>query len=429
MTYKIEDCMTAPLLRSTPHPRRWLICGLLFAATTINYLDRQVLSLLAPDLQRNLGWTEEDYGNIVTAFQAAYALALVGVGQVIDRIGVRLGYALSVGLWSLASIGHAAVSSVVGFGCMRAVLGVFEAGNFPAAIKTVAEWFPRQERALANGLFNTGSIAGAILAPLSVPWLAHQFGWQATFIIMGGLGFAWIVAWWMCYGKLPITPSVDPAEEVPSDDGETIPVSSLLTRRSTWALIVARLCSDPIWWFFLFWLAKFLDSRYGLKLTDMSLPLVTIYGIAAIGSIGGGWLPRRWMAHGVDMRTARLRALLICALAVLPVFLAVREVGLWTAVVLIGVAMAAHCAWISNVFALISDLFPRRSVGTVAGISGMAGSVGGMIMSYGAGKILAHTGSYVILFSIAAISYLCGWFIICLLIPKSPDQKRTTSWI
>ena len=421
--YRIKVLMITPSLHPpSPHPRRWLICGLLFAATTINYLDRQVLSLLAPELQRSLGWSEKDYGAIVTAFQAAYALALIGAGQIIDRIGVKLGYSLSVGLWSLASIGHAAVSTVLGFAFMRAALGVFEAGNFPAAIKTVAEWFPARERALANGLFNTGSIAGAILAPLTIPWLALHYGWQATFVIMGVLGFVWIVIWWICYGRLQPAQSADTPQEESHDAGEAIPISALLKRRTTWALIAARFFSDPIWWFFLFWLAKFLDNRYGLKLTDMSLPLVTIYGIAALGSIGGGWLPSRWMAHGVDLRTARLRALLISALAVMPVFLAVREVGLWVAVALIGVAMAAHCAWISNVFALVSDLFPRRSMGTVAGISGMAGSVGGMIMSYGAGMILAQTGSYVVLFAIASVSYLCGWFLIRALIPRSPAQ-------
>ena len=421
--YRIKVLMITPSLHPpSPHPRRWLICGLLFAATTINYLDRQVLSLLAPELQRSLGWSEKDYGAIVTAFQAAYALALIGAGQIIDRIGVKLGYSLSVGLWSLASIGHAAVSTVLGFAFMRAALGVFEAGNFPAAIKTVAEWFPARERALANGLFNTGSIAGAILAPLTIPWLALHYGWQATFVIMGVLGFVWIVIWWICYGRLQPAQSADTPQEESHDAGEAIPISALLKRRTTWALIAARFFSDPIWWFFLFWLAKFLDNRYGLKLTDMSLPLVTIYGIAALGSIGGGWLPSRWMANGVDLRTARLRALLISALAVMPVFLAVREVGLWVAVALIGVAMAAHCAWISNVFALVSDLFPRRSVGTVAGISGMAGSVGGMIMSYGAGMILAQTGSYVVLFAIASVSYLCGWFLIRALIPRSPAQ-------
>jgi ACS family hexuronate transporter-like MFS transporter len=411
---------TPPSATTAPPSHRWFICFLLFAATTINYLDRQVLSLLAPDLQRELGWGEKDYGNIVTAFQAAYAVALVAAGHLIDRFGVRIGYALSVGLWSLASMGHALVTSAFGFGAMRAALGVFEAGNFPAAIKTVAEWFPRHERALANGLFNTGSIAGAIIAPLAVPWMAVTWGWQATFVAMGVLGFVWIAVWWPCYRRLqPATISAEAkAGDEAAEPTEAIPMRQLLSNRSTWALIAARLCADPIWWFFLFWLAKFLDSTYGLKLTEMSLPLVAIYGLAAIGSVAGGWAPRQLLLRGVSLRSARLGTMLVCALAVVPVVFAVRDVGLWTAVVLIGLAMAAHCAWISNTFALVSDLFPRRAVATVAGISGMAGSIGGMVMAQVAGRVLEATGSYLPLFLIASTSYLCGWIILRFLLPR-----------
>jgi ACS family hexuronate transporter-like MFS transporter len=409
----------APSAAPQPSSNRWFICALLFAATTINYLDRQVLSLLAPDLQRALGWGEKDYAHIVTAFQAAYAVALVGAGHLIDRFGVRLGYSVSVGMWSLAAIGHALVSSAFGFGVMRALLGVFEAGNFPAAIKAVAERFPRHERALANGLFNTGSIAGAIIAPLAVPWMAAAWGWQATFIAMGLLGFVWIVVWWPVYRGTTATAASDEGSDAAKEAvGEALTIRQLLGRRTTWALIVARLCADPIWWFFLFWLAKFLDRTYGLKLTEMSLPLVAIYGLAALGSVGGGWAPRQLLMRGVSLRGARLGTMLVCALAVVPVTLAVRDVGLWTAVVLIGLAMAAHCAWISNTFAMVSDLFPRRSVATVAGVSGMAGSLGGMVMAQIAGRVLEATGSYLPLFLIASASYLTGWIIIRFLLPR-----------
>jgi ACS family hexuronate transporter-like MFS transporter len=399
-----------------PSSNRWVICAMLFTATTINYLDRQVLSLLAPDLQRTLGWGEKDYAHIVTAFQASYALALVAAGHLIDRFGVRLGYSVSVGMWSLAAIGHALVSSAFGFGVMRALLGAFEAGNFPAAIKAVAERFPRHERALANGIFNTGSVAGAIIAPLSVPWMAAAWGWQATFVVIGVLGFIWILFWWPIYRGSQVV--ADANDKPEAEVGEPLSIRQLLGKRATWALIVARLCSDPIWWFFLFWLAKFLDRTYGLKLTEMSLPLVAIYGLAALGSVAGGWAPRQLLLRGVGLRTARLGTMLICALAVVPVTLAVREVGLWTAVMLIGIAMAAHCAWISNTFALVSDLFPRRSVATVAGLSGMVGSLGGMVMAQVAGQVLESTGSYLPLFLIASASYLCGWIIIRFLLPR-----------
>lgn len=407
---------TPPTTSPQPSPYRWFICALLFAATTINYLDRQVLSLLAPELQRALGWGEKDYGHIVTAFQASYAVALVGAGHLLDRFGVRLGYAVSVGMWSLAAMGHALATSAFGFGIMRAALGIFEAGNFPAAIKTVAEWFPKHERALANGIFNTGSVAGAIIAPLAIPWIAMAWGWQATFVAMGLLGFVWIAVWWPAYRYMRTANSQAATET--DEANEPVPMRQLIADRSTWALIAARLCSDPIWWFFLFWLAKFLDNTYGLKLTEMSLPLMAIYGLAALGSVVGGWVPSKLIARGVTLRNARLGTMLVCALAVVPVTLAVRDVSLWTAVGLIGLAMAAHCAWIANTFALISDLFPRRAVGTVAGISGMAGSIGGMVMAQVAGRVLESTGSYLPLFLIASASYLCGWFIIRILIRR-----------
>lgn len=410
---------------------RWVVCGLLFFATTFNYLDRQVLSILAPSLQKSLGWSEQDYGNIVFAFQLSYAFALVGAGRLLDRLGTRNGYAWFVGLWSLACMAHALARSAFGFGIARFVLGLTEAGNFPAAIKTVSEWFPKKERALATGIFNSGSLLGAIIAPATVPFLALAFGWKSTFLILGLLNMVWLAAWLLFYRSPQDKRGLDPAElayiqsdpvEAPS---EKLRWSHLLRHKGVWAFAVGKFLSDPIWWFFLFWLPKFLGQQYGLNLTAMGLPLVVIYAVSAAGSIGGGWAAARLMNAGWSLNAARMGVMLVCALAVIPVFFAAQTTSLWMAVTLISLATAAHCGWMANLFSLVSDMFPKKAVASVTGIGGMAGSVGGMLIALFAGWLLEATGTYWPLFAIAAGSYITAWLIIRLLVPKIEPVNLT----
>ena len=403
---------------------RWVICGLLFFATTINYLDRQVLSILAPQLQKSLDWTEQDYAHIVFAFQCAYAFALVGAGRLIDRFGTRKGYAAFVGLWSLASMSHALARSAFGFGVARFALGLTEAGNFPAAIKTVSEWFPKKERALATGIFNSGSLLGAVIAPALVPVIAEKFGWQSNFLILGSLDVTWLALWWIFYRRPEDKRGLHPAElaYIQSDPEEAhsakLRWKDLLGYRGVWAFAAGKFFSDPVWWFFLFWLPKFLCKQFGLNLTAMSLPLMFIYGVSAFGSVGGGWISDRLMSAGWSLNATRKSVMLVSALAVVPVFFAAKAPGLWVAVGLISLATAAHCAWMANLFSLVSDLFPKNAVASVTGIGGMAGSVGGMLIALAAGWLLENTGSYYPLFVIAASSYVLAWIVIHLLVPK-----------
>lgn len=403
---------------------RWIICGLLFFATTVNYLDRQVLSILAPVLQDKFRWSEMDYGNIVFAFQLAYAFALVVAGRIIDAVGTRAGYLMFVGAWSLAAIAHAAAGSVLGFGIARFALGVTEAGNFPAAIKAVAEWFPKRERALATGIFNSGSLVGAVVAPLAVPWIAASFGWRAAFIVLGATGFVWMLCWWLLYARPGQIRRLDPRElalitsDPPDPPAENAGYARLLRCRGVWAFAAGKFLSDPVWWFFLFWLPKFLGKQHGLDIAGMGLPLVVIYAVSAVGSIGGGWMAGWFLNRGWSLNAARKTALLVPALAVAPVFFAPGATSLWAAVALISLATAGHCAWMSNLFSLVSDLFPKDLVASVTGLGGMAGSVGGMLIAIFAGWLLETTGMYWPIFLVAAGSYLVAWVVICLLVPK-----------
>jgi ACS family hexuronate transporter-like MFS transporter len=421
-----------PFLTDSAHSKlgyRWTICALLFAATTINYLDRQVLSVLAPDLQKSMGWSERDYGHIVFGFQLAYMIALPLAGRLIDRVGTRMGYASFVTLWSLVSMSHVFARSVLGFGLARFALGFAEAGNFPAAIKTVAEWFPKKERALAIGIFNSGAMVGAIIAPAIVPWLASQFGWQTTFIVISSLGFIWLFLWMLLYHPPQKCRYVHASElaYIQSDQAEEstrqIPWVHLLRHRGVWAFVVGKLLSDPIWWFFLFWLPKFLAQQYNCKVADMATPLVVIYGVSAIGSISGGWVCSRLISRGWSLTAARKGVMLGCALAVVPVLLAVTVHSFWLAIAVISLATAAHCGWMANLFALVSDIFPRQVAGSITGLGGMAGALGGMCMAEFAGSLLQATGSYWPLFAVAASSYLLGWGIIHLLVPKIEAQS------
>lgn len=403
---------------------RWRICALLFFATTINYVDRQVLGILKPELSSTLGWNEEQYGNIVMAFQAAYALGLLAAGGMIDRLGTRLGYTLSLVVWSLAAMAHGLAQTAAGFGLVRFVLGLGEAGNFPAATKTVAEWFPKRERAFAFGILNAGSNVGAVLTPLIVPFITLHLGWQWAFLITGGIGLVWLFFWLPMYRPPTEHPHLSSAElaYIRSDPPETttpVPWAQLLPLRQTWAVAVAKLLTDPVWWFYLFWLADFLKKQYGIGLSKLSLPLVVIYLVADVGSIGGGWLSSWLLRRGWDVNRARKSVMLLCALLVVPVTYAVITHNLWVAVGLISLAAAAHQGWSANVYTLASDMFPRHAVGSVVGIAGMAGAVGGLIFAWIVSRILEYTHSnYVPIFLVCGVAYLVALALMHWLAPR-----------
>ena len=402
---------------------RWRVCAMLLAATTINYIDRQVLGVLAPFLQDEIGWSEIQYGYIVMAFQGAYAIGLLCAGALIDRFGTRIGYALAISVWSLAAMGHALAASVAGFVVARFLLGLGEAGNFPAAIKTVAEWFPRRERAFAVGIFNAGSNIGAIVAPLMVPIVAAAWGWQAAVLCTGVLSAAWLVTWLVFYRTPDQHPKLSAAElaHIRSDPPEPavkVPWLQLLRHRQAWAFVAAKFITDPVWWLFLFWLGKFLASEYELSLAKIGLPMIVVYLMADVGSIAGGWLAGRFMRLGWSANRARKSAMLVCALCVAPVILVTQVDNLWLAVGLIGLAMAGHQGWSANVLTLPSDMFPRQTVASVVGIGGFAGAFGGMGMSYFAGSQLQSTGSYGTIFLIAGSAYLVALLCVHLLAPR-----------
>jgi ACS family hexuronate transporter-like MFS transporter len=402
---------------------RWVICGLLFFAATINYIDRQVIGILKPTLQTEIGFSEVEYSWIVFYFQCAYAIGLLGVGWVMDKIGTRKGFSLAVIVWSLAAMAHALARSVAGFSIARFALGLGEAGNFPASIKTVAEWFPKKERALATGIFNAGTNVGALATPLLVPIITIAWGWQWAFIMTGAIGFVWVIFWLLLYKKPEEHPRLSKAElayiqsDPPDAPGRT-PWARLLPHRQTWAFAIGKFLTDPIWWVYLFWLPDFLNKKHGLNLKDFGLPLATIYIIADVGSIGGGWLSSTLIKRGYSVNAGRKIAMLVCALAVVPIVFAAQTTSLWVAVILIGIAAAAHQGWSANIFTLTSDMFPRNAVGSVVGIGGMAGSIGGMLIALVVGAILERTGSYVPIFIIAASAYLVALLVIHLLAPR-----------
>ncbi len=404
---------------------RWVICALLFFATTINYVDRQVIGILKPTLSAEFGWSETDYADIVLAFQAAYALGLLLVGRFIDKIGVKWGYVIAVAVWSLFGMAHAAAYSVATFAMARFGLGIGEAGNFPAAIRTTADWFPKKQRALATGIFNSGSNIGAIVTPLVVPFLVIDLalGWQGAFLITGALGFIWLIFWWMIYRDPENNPKVNAAELAyirsdPVEKETPIAWRDLLKYRQTWAFAVGKFLTDPIWWFFLFWLPDFFGKNYGLDLKTFGPALVAIYLLADVGSIGGGWLSSALIKRGWSLNKGRKTAMLICALCVLPVSLAIYAENLYVAVGIIGLAAAAHQGWSANLFTLASDVMPRRAVGSVVGIGGMAGALGGMMMAKYAGYVLENVGSYTPIFLLIGSMYLIALAIIHFLIPR-----------
>ncbi|HNX95162.1 MAG TPA: MFS transporter [Holophaga sp.] len=403
---------------------RWTICALLFAATTVNYMDRQILGLLAPQLQHDIGWTEVEYARIIIAFQAAYAIGLVGFGQMIDRMGTKIAYALAMVAWSLAAAGHALVGTVMGFAAMRFLLGLGEAGNFPAAVKAIAEWFPKHERASATGLFNSGSNFGAVLAPALIPFLAVTVGWRGAFVLIGALGLLWLPFWWILYRRPEESPQVNEAELEHIKDGETstseesLPWTSLIRRRQTWAFMLGKALTDPVWWFYLFWLPGWLNKQYGINLKNLGIPMITVYVMAIGGSIAGGWISSRLMARGLSANRGRKIAMIICACAVIPILIAVRAKSVWLAVPLVGLAAAAHQGWSANLYTTVSDMFPKRAVASVTGIGGMAGSVGSIIFSEAVGRVLQKTGTYWPLFAYGAFAYLVAFGVFHLLVPK-----------
>jgi MFS transporter, ACS family, aldohexuronate transporter len=402
---------------------RWVICGLLLLGVTKNYMDRQVLGVLKGPLQHEFGWNEIDYGNLVFAFQAAYALGMLFVGRMIDRLGTRTGYAVAMVFWSLASMGHAIANSFIGFVIARSALGFGEAGVFPASIKCVAEWFPKKERALATGIFNAGTNVGAILTPLIVPWIAVHLGWRWAFLFTGALGLAWLILWMVFYRKPEEHPSctrseLDYIQADPVLPSGKIKWAQLLPQKQTWAFAGGKFLTDPIWWFYLFWIPDYLQREHGLRLTQIGLPILIIYVISDLGSVGGGWLSSRLIRRGFSVNAARKWTMLICALSAVPIAFVYRVSALWTATLLIGLAAAGHQGFSANLFTLSSDLFPSRAVGSVVGIGGMAGAVGGMLIAEIVGHLLQWTGSYMIPFFIAASAYLVALLVIQILSPK-----------
>ena len=443
---------------------RWTICGLLFFATTVNYLDRQVLSLLAPSLSEEFGWTNSDYANITAVFQFIYAISMLFAGRIIDKLGTKKGYILAITVWSLGAIMHAyslpigtafstvmvwvgvgAVPvSIAGFMLSRAVLGFGESGNFPAAIKATAEYFPKKERSFATGIFNSGSNVGAILAPLTVPVIALKFGWEFAFILVGAIGFLWIIFWYFLYEIPSKQKRLSKAEfdyihhdceivvEVPNEKQEKIAWFKLLGYKQTWAFVFGKFMTDGIWWFFLFWLPKYLEAQFNMKGTDIVLPLAVLYSMTMIGSIGGGWFPMYFINKGHNPYDGRMKAMLVIALFPLVVLMAqpLGHISFWMPVLLIGVGASAHQAWSANIFTTVSDMFPKKAIGSIIGIGGMAGGMGGVLVSKLGGYLfdyydgLGHiqTG-YTIMFILCAVAYLIAWAVMKMLVPKYSPIK------
>jgi ACS family hexuronate transporter-like MFS transporter len=403
---------------------RWTICALLFFATTINYIDRQVLGILAPTLQGEIGWSETQYGDIVSWFSLAYGVGFLAMGRLLDRVGVRRGFALSIVAWSVAAMGHALARTAGGFSVARAALGLGESGNFPGAIKAVAEWFPKRERALATGIFNAGSNVGAIITPVMVPFIALRWGWQAAFVATGALGFIWLAFWLLLYREPEGHPRVSRAELAyirsdPVERTEAVPWLGLLGHRQTWAFLLGKFMTDPIWWFYLYWLPKFLDANWGIKLAQVAAPLIVIYLVADVGSVGGGWLSSALIKRGWSVNAGRKTAMLFAALLIVPTMFAPHAGSLWVAVAIVSVAAAAHQWWSANLFTTASDMFPRRAVASVVGIGGFAGAMGGMIFQRATGRILEATANnYSIVFAVCGVAYVAALLVIHLLAPR-----------
>ncbi len=412
---------------------RWVICALLFFATTINYIDRQVLGVLKKTLVDDLGWSQIDYSNVVACFQTAYAIGLILMGRITDRIGVRLGLTIAVALWSVAAMAHGLVGylsrdSVISLPIPSwlsgSVLGLAEAGNFPASIRTISEWFPKKERAFATGLFNSGTNIGALVTPLIVPWIVIRWGWPAAFYLTGAIGFIWLIFWLLIYKSPDHHPRVTPAElaYIRSDlekPAKKLPWLKLFGCRQTWGFSLTKFMTDPIWWFYLFWIPGFLQEKHGLQILQIGAPLVTIYLVSDVGSIVGGWLSSRLIKRGWTINAARKTTMLLCALCVVPVFFAAKAQSVWTAVFLIGLAAAAHQGFSANLFTIVSDTVPRHSVSSVVGIGGMAGAIGGILIAKIVGYVLQWSNNnYTIPFIIASSAYLVALLVLHSILPR-----------
>jgi len=418
---------SAAILSSTVGKYRWTICALLFFATTINYVDRQVTGILGPTLQAEFGWSEQQYADVTSYWTAAYAVGFLFVGRFIDKVGVRIGFAVAVVVWSIAAAAHGLAYSILGFALARFALGLGESGNFPAAIKATAEWFPKHERAFATGIFNAGSNVGAIITALLVPWITLTWGWREAFVVTGAFGFIWLAFWLPIYRRPAEQRRLSAEERAYIDDGKEPEESAgprvgwlkLLGYRQTWTFLVGKFMTDGVWWFYLFWLPKFLDARYGIKLGKLALPLIVIYVVADVGSIYGGWLSGAFIKRGWEVARARKVTLLIAALLIVPTAAAPLAPSLWTAVALVSVAAAAHQWWSANLFTLSSDMFPRRAIGSVVGLGGFAGAAGGVLFQRLTGTILQANGSnYVPVFAICGLAYVTALLIIHLLAPR-----------
>jgi MFS transporter, ACS family, hexuronate transporter len=416
---------------------RWVVVTLLFFATTINYLDRQVIGLLKDSLAKDFNWSEKDYSWIVMAFTTAYAIALLLFGGLIDWIGTRLGYAVSIIIWSVAAMFHALASSTLGFTFARIALGLGEGGNFPAAVKAVAEWFPKRDRALATGIFNSGTNIAAIAGPPIIAWIYSSFGWREAFLWTGALGFIWLIFWWWLY-DIPskkkrvsatelayIESDTDSSKENASNNEKKLTWPELFHYRQTWTIILGKFLTDPVWWFYLFWIPSYFNTTYHLNLTSSAIHVSTVYVVASFGSILGGYLSGWLIKRGLPVFKARKISMFIFACCVLPIFFVRYTISIWPAVWLISLAAAAHQAWSANIYTIGSDIFPKNILSSVIGIAGMAGSVGGILFPYAIGIILSHfkligllgTG-YNIIFGICAIAYLLAWVVMQVLSPK-----------
>ena len=425
----VQETGTADSVAPPGFGYRWTICALLFAATTINYMDRQTLGILAPTLQRELGWSEQDYGNITSWFSFAYAIGFLGAGRMMDRLGVRKGYAISIVTWSAAAMSHALAVTTFQFSLARAALGFGESGNFPGAIKTTAEWFPRKERAFATGIFNAGTNVGAILTSLAIPPIALHFGWRAAFLATGTLSLIWLIAWLTIYRTPENQPRVSPEElrYIRSDPVEaTTSVSwgQVLRHRQAWAFVLGKFLTDPVWWFYLFWLPKFLDANFGVKLAGLSTPLVVIYVIADFGSIYGGYLSGAIIKRGSSVNRGRKTAMLIAAVLIIPTMFAPRMSSLWGAVALVSLAAAAHQWWSANMFTTASDMFPRRAVASIVGFGGFAGAMGGVIFQRLVGLLLQRDPTaYNLIFVYCGGIYIIALGLIHLIVPRMEQAK------
>lgn len=409
---------------------RWVVCGLLFFATTINYMDRQILGLLKPMLSKELNWTEADYGNIVACFQFAYGLGQFVFGRFVDIVGTKMGYSVAIVVWSLAAAGHGLAGSVFSFGAWRVALGLGEAGNFPTAIKSVAEWFPKKERALATGIFNSGSNVGAIFAPVLVPWLALSFGWRTSFVVLGAVGIIWLLFWLVLYdvpeksryaNKDEVSYIQDGAKN--GTNGQAIPLKNVIFKKETWALTATGILVGPAWWFYLFWLPPFFDKQFGLNLKMMSLPLVFIYGFTCVGSIGGGWLSSRLLKEGWSVNASRKTATLICAVCTIPVVFATSTTSMWLSASLFALAAAAHQGWAANMYTVTSDIFPQRAIGSVLGLGAAVGTVTSTLFTWGVGQVLERTQSYTPILIFCGSAYVAAWIIFALMVPRIKEVQ------